>query len=56
MDEHVPSRKRLHAMIEKQGLWLVLLTLAVLALAAALVRKGLFTWSDLGNLGEAAGG
>jgi hypothetical protein len=56
VNEYVPSRKRLYAMVGKQGTWLVLLTIAVFALAAALVRKGVITWADLGNLGEDAGG
>jgi hypothetical protein len=56
VDEYVPSRKRLYAIVTHQGTWLVLLTIAVFALAAALVRKGVITWADLANLEEGAGG
>jgi len=45
--EYVPSRREQRKMIERQGIWLVLLTIGLWALIAALVRKGVLNWSDL---------
>jgi hypothetical protein len=38
-------------MIGRQGMWLVLLTVAFIGLIMALLRKGVLTWSDLAHDG-----
>jgi hypothetical protein len=56
MDEYKPTRRQLHKMIRNQGTWLVILTVAVIALITALARKGVLSWDDLANLEAPADG
>lgn len=43
-------------MIRNQGWLLIVVTLGLFVVSAALLRKGVLTWSDLGNVVEEASG
>lgn len=55
MDEYVPSKRQLHGMIKGHSWFLIGLIITILAIVAALTRKGILTWRDVLNW-ETAGG